>query len=137
MIEYNQWNEIKKSLATKKKIISFKNRDIFWVHIGKNLGYETFGKGEEFLRPVLVFKKFSRYTFLGIPLTTATKEDMFHYKFIIKNNEKVNYASLSQLRIFDVSRMHDKLDKMSVDDYKKLKEKLGILLELRDTPLEN
>ena len=137
MIEYNQWNEIKKSLARKKKIISFKNRDIFWVHIGKNLGYETFGKGEEFLRPVLVFKKFSRYTFLGIPLTTATKDDMFHYKFIIKTNEKVNYASLSQLRIFDVSRMHDKLDKMSVDDFKKLKEKLGILLELKDTPLEN
>ena len=136
MLEYNQWNEIKKNLSQKKKFVSFKNRDIFWVHIGKNLGYETFGKGEGFLRPVLVFKKFSRNTFLGIPLTTAIKEDMFHYKFLVKNNDKINYASLSQIRIFDVSRLHDKLDKMSVEDFEKLKEKLGCLLGLVDTPLE-
>jgi len=136
MTEYDEWNEVKKSLSAKKKVVSFKNRDIFWIHIGKNLGYETFGKGEEFLRPVLVFKKFSRYTFLGIALTTATKDDIFHYKFRVKSNNKVNYASLSQLKIFDVSRMHDKLDKMSVDDFAKLKEKLGNLLDL-NTPLEN
>ena len=127
MLEYNQWNEIKKGLSKKKKLISFKNRDIFWVHIGKNLGYETFGKGEEFLRPVLVFKKFSSNTFFGIPLITATKEDIFHYRFLVRNNDKINYASLSQIRIFDVSRLHDKLDKMSVEDFDKLKEKLGSL----------
>lgn len=130
MKEYDEWNEIKKTLATKNKIISYKNRDIFWMHIGKNLGYETFGKGEEFLRPVLIFKKFSRNTFLGIPLTTAPKNDMFHYKFTIKNNGKINYASLSQIRIFDVSRIHDKLDKMSVEDFNELKNKLGDLLDL-------
>jgi len=130
MLEYDKWNEVKKVLSTKKKLISFKNRDIFWMHIGKNLGYETFGKGDDFLRPVLVFKKFSRNTFLGIPLTTATKDDIFHYKFIIKNNNKTNYASLSQLRIFDVSRMHDKLDKMSVKDFEELKKKLNSLLNL-------
>lgn len=130
MTEYDKWNEVKKTLSTRKKIISFKNRDIFWMHIGKNLGYETFGKGEEFLRPVLVFKKFSRNTFLGIPLTTAEKNDIFHYRFVIKNNSKINYASLSQVRIFDVSRMHDKLDKMSVEDFDKLKEKFSDLLGL-------
>lgn len=86
MNEYNKWNEIKKNLECKKKIQSFKNRDIFWLHIGKNIGFETFGKGEEFLRPVLIFKKFSQYTFLGIPLTTTTKNDIFHYKFTVKKN---------------------------------------------------
>jgi len=134
--EYDEWNELKKDLSIKKKVVSFKNRDIFWLHIGHNLGYETFGKGKDFLRPVLVFKKFSRNTFLGIPLTTATKDDIFHYKFMVKSNSKVNYASLSQIKIFDVSRMHDKLDKMSVEDFSKLKEKLGSLLDL-NTPLEN
>jgi len=134
--QYDKWNMLKKDLSIKKKIVSFKQRDIFWVHIGHNLGYETFGKGEDFLRPVLVFKKFSRNTFLGIPLTTSIKDDIFHYKFIIKKNNKINYASLSQIKIFDVSRMHDKLDKMNVDDFNKLKEKLGSLLDL-NTPLEN
>lgn len=130
MLEYDKWNEVKKELSTKKKLISFKNRDIFWMHIGKNLGYETFGKGDDFLRPVLVFKKFSRNTFLGIPLTSAVKDDIFHYKFIVKTNAKVNYASLSQIRVFDISRMDNKLDKMSVEDFDKLKEKLGSLLDL-------
>lgn len=64
------------------------------------------------------------------------KNDIFHYKFIIKNNQKINYASLSQVKIFDVSRMHDKLDKMSVKDFDNLKEKLGSLLDL-NTPPEN
>jgi len=130
MCEYDNWNEVKKSLSIKKKLISFKNRDIFWVHIGKNSGYETFGKGDDFLRPVLVFKKFSRNTFLGIPLTTAIKDDIFHYKFIVKSNLKINYASLSQIRIFDVSRMDDKLDKMSIEDFDKLKKQLKELLAL-------
>ncbi len=130
MIEYDKWNEVKKTLSTKKKMVSFKNRDIFWMSIGKNLGYETFGKGENFVRPVLVFKKFSRNTFLGIPLTTAIKNDIFHYEFNIKNSSKINYASLSQIRVFDVSRIGNKLDKMSIQDFHKLKIKLSELLSL-------
>jgi hypothetical protein len=30
--------------------------------MGQNIGYETQGKGEEFLRPVLIFRKFSKNT---------------------------------------------------------------------------
>ena len=44
--------------------------------------------------------------------------------------------SLSGLS-FDVSRLHDKLDKMSIEDFDKLKEKLGCLLGFVDTPLES
>ena len=39
------------------------------MSIGKNIGYETLGKQELFLRPVLVYKKLSKSTFVGIPLT--------------------------------------------------------------------
>ena len=135
-IKNNNLNIVRKDVNITEPIYT-KNIILYGAPgVGKNLGYETFGKGDEFLRPVLVFKKFSRNTFLGIPLTTSTKNDIFHYEFIIKNNSKVNYASLSQLRIFDVSRMHDKLDKMSVDNFSELKVKLGVLLGLIDTPLE-
>lgn len=130
MNQYDKWNEVKKNLSTNENIKSFKNRDIFWTHVGQNLGYETFGKGDEFLRPVLIFKKFSRNTFLGIPLTTSTKNDIFHFKFIIDNNNKINYASLSQIKIFDVKRLHDKLDKMSVEDFNKMKIQLKKLMDL-------
>ena len=130
MMQYDKWNEIKKNLSANDNIKSFKNRDIFWTHVGQNLGYETFGKGEDFLRPVLILKKFSQNTFLGIPLTTSTKNDMFHFKFIIKSNAKINYASLSQIRIFDAKRLHDKLDKMSVEDFNEMKIQLKKLMDL-------
>ena len=32
----------------------FKERDIWWVSIGVNIGYEEDGKHEKYLRPVLI-----------------------------------------------------------------------------------
>ena len=61
--EYNKWNEIKKQLAIKEKNLDFKNREIFWMKVGQNIGFETDGKGEEFLRPVLILRKFSKDSF--------------------------------------------------------------------------
>ena len=34
--------------------VSFKERDIFWVSIGQNIGYEQNGKSDIFSRPVLI-----------------------------------------------------------------------------------
>jgi mRNA interferase MazF len=45
----------------------FKERDIWWVSIGVNVGFEEDGKHEKFLRPVLILKKFNKELFLGIP----------------------------------------------------------------------
>jgi hypothetical protein len=81
MQEYDKWNNLKKNLATKNSKFTFKTREIYWLNVGQNLGYEVFGKGEEFLRPVLVFRKFSKESFLGIPLTSQVKNDMFHFNF--------------------------------------------------------
>jgi len=128
MEEFDRWNSIKKSIRDNKNF-TFKVREIYWLKLGKNIGFETDGKGEEFLRPVLVFRKFSKDTFLGIPLTTAIKNDMFHYQFCIQNNTKINHAILSQIKLFDTSRIKSKLGKMSVEDFKKMKLQLKDLLE--------
>ncbi len=127
--EFNNWNEVKQNIQEKENF-TFKVREVYWIKLGKNVGFETDGKGEEFLRPVLVMRKFSKDTFLGIPLTTAIKDDMFHFKFTIQNKDKINYASLSQIKLFDSSRIKSKLGKMSVDDFKDMKIKLKNLLEL-------
>ncbi|MEA2017249.1 MAG: type II toxin-antitoxin system PemK/MazF family toxin, partial [Campylobacterota bacterium] len=89
-----------------------------------------FGKGTNFLRPVLIFKKFSQSTFLGIPLTTSKKEDIFHYKFTISKTNTENYASLTQIRVFDAKRLHHKLDKISTEEFNKLKNQLKELLNM-------
>ncbi|WP_321779333.1 type II toxin-antitoxin system PemK/MazF family toxin [Sulfurimonas sp.] len=125
---FDEWNKIKKELITKDKNLVFKTREIFWVKVGQNVGYETDGKGIEFLRPVLILRKFSKDSFLGIPLTTSHKEDMFHYKFMLNTNSKINYAVLSQVKLFDARRIYVKLGKISVDDFEKLKVKLKELI---------
>ena len=127
--DFDKWNEVKKDISYKQNF-TFKVREIYWLKLGKNVGYETDGKGCEFLRPVLIFRKFSKDTFLGIPLTTATKNDMFHYKFTLDKNAKINYAILSQIKLFDTSRVKSKLGKISIDDFKNLKLQIKDLLDL-------
>ncbi len=123
---FDEWNEVKKDIEHTNQFLTIKQREIYWLHVGENVGYEQNGKGDEFIRPVLVYKKFNQNIFYGIPLTSKAKNNIFHYHFVIKNKD--NYAILSQMRLFDVKRISNKLGKMSVDDFIKLKDKLKDLI---------
>ena len=127
---FDDWNEIKKDIEYKDKIFTFKVREIYWLKVGKNIGYEVYGKGNDFLRPVLVFRKFSKESFLGIPLTSQTKDDMFHFEFKSINKDKINYAILSQIKLFSSKRIKVKMGKISNENFDKLKIKLKELLYL-------
>ena len=50
--------------------------------MGQNIGFEQNGKGKEFIRPVLIYKKLTKDMFIGIPLTTTNREGSF---FLILN----------------------------------------------------
>ena len=54
------------------------------MRMGLNIGYEQDGKGEDFLRPVLILKKFNKRVFLGIPLTKIKKDSHFYHNFEFK-----------------------------------------------------
>ena len=81
MSKYNKWNNIKKDISNKENNLIFKNREIFWLQLGCNIGFETNGKGDEFLRPILVLRKFSKDSFLGKCLH---KINVIHYFRVIK-----------------------------------------------------
>jgi len=130
MKKYDEWNIVKKDIESKEKIFTFKVREIYWLRVGQNIGYEVYGKGDDFVRPVLVFRKFSKESFLGIPLTSQTKEDMFHYGFKAINQDKDNYAILSQIKLFSSKRIKVKMGKISNEDFNELKVKLKELLYL-------
>lgn len=60
---------------TKKKIhyhieqerdIYFREKEIWWAALGKNVGYETDGKHELFERPVLILNKYSKDIWVNI-----------------------------------------------------------------------
>jgi mRNA interferase MazF len=77
-----------------------------------------------------VLRKFSKDSFLGIPLTSQSKEDMFHFKFIPINKIKTNCAILSQVKLFSPKRIKSKLGKISEEDFVCLKNKLKVLIDL-------
>jgi mRNA-degrading endonuclease toxin of MazEF toxin-antitoxin module len=123
--EYYKWCELKQKIS-KKTPLRFKEREIFFIHMGKNIGYEQNGKGSEFLRPVLVYKKFGNETFLGIPLTNSMKEGMFYTKVKFKN--RTNTALLSQIRLFDAKRLKYFVCRLPQNEFNKIKEDLNRLI---------
>ena len=60
MEKFDEWNEVKKQTSKKKRTVYIKPREIFWVKIGQNIGDEEFGKGKDFLRPVIVVRLLSK-----------------------------------------------------------------------------
>ena len=126
--KFSEWNELKIQLHNNSKEQYFKERDIFWVSIGVNIGYEQDGKGEIFSRPVLIVKKYGKNIFFGIPLSTQLKEGSFFFDFELDGQK--SSALLVQARIYDAKRLENKIGKLSVEDFKRLKTKLGELLEL-------
>ena len=125
--KFTSWNNIKINIEKKKEKIYFKEREIYWANIGENIGFEQGGKGDDFTRPLLIFKKFSNNIFFGIPLSTKRKNGTFFFEFIFKDN-KISTALLVQTKMYDVKRLDKKIGKISVEDFKRLKIKFNELL---------
>jgi mRNA interferase MazF len=104
---FDDWNEIKKSIESNNYPAFVNEREICFVSLGKNVGFEQNGKHDRFERPVLVLKRFGTRTFVGIPLTTKPKIGKFYYPFSLHG--KTSAAILSQLRLFDTKRIERKL----------------------------
>ncbi len=114
----DEWNEIKKEIDKQEKYLKFNKRDIFFMYVGENVGYEQNGKGKEFLRPVLVYKRFSDRYFLGIPLSSKEKNGTYFFSFTHKN--KLQTALLNQIRVFDIKRAKYFFGKIGFDSFVKL-----------------
>jgi mRNA interferase MazF len=99
---YDLWFPQKKQIDKERNPPSFRERDIWWCQIGVNIGFEIFGKSNSFSRPVLVLKKYSRFTFLGAPLSTTSPKFDLHVPTEI--NGKKGIIRLDQIRTFDARR---------------------------------
>ena len=117
--DFESWNKLKVELDKCTKLPSFKEREVWWVNIGVNVGFEIDGKHEPFHRPVIVLKKFSRRTFIGVPLTTKIKDFPYYHHFQFKDQKQC--AILNQIRLFDSKRLSDQLGKITPTQFRKIK----------------
>jgi mRNA interferase MazF len=130
MKRYDKWNEVKKRTDSKIIVPKIRQREIYWANIGENIGFEQNGKGKDFMRPLLVFKKFSNNMFFGIPLSTQSKkEGSFFFEFSFETN-KVSTALIVQGKLFDAKRLDRKIGKITIEDFKNLKEKFKELFDI-------
>lgn len=118
---FREWFKLKVSLWGKKNHLVFKQGDVWWCSIGMNLGEEIFGKGRKFIRPVLVFRKFTSNSFLGLPLTTHEKQGSWYVEITLHG--KKNWVILNQARILDKKRLTNRLITLDDADFKKVKER--------------
>jgi mRNA interferase MazF len=126
--DFDKWN------TRKVKIDSIEGRPFFHVgevwscYLGINVGYEQDGKGDDFLRPIVIIKKFGKETFWGIPLTTKEKKERpYFFTFTFVEGVK-STATLSQLRLIDARRLAYKIGQLHEKDASELRKKLKELL---------
>lgn len=121
MKDFDGWIEKKKGCHYKTSLPPmFKERDIWWVSIGINVGFEEDGKHDKYIRPVLIIRKFNRDLFLGIPMSTRLKDNPYYIKVTV--NKQVVSVLISQIRTFSARRIQDKLAEIDTKDFKKVKE---------------
>jgi len=116
---FDRWFKIKPHLDSLSKYPKFQEGDVWWCHLGENVGHEECGKGNKFLRPVIIFKKFNSRIFFGIPTSSKLKDSPFYRPIIIKGI-RVSVL-MSQLRLFDVKRLLYKQGKISPSELNYLK----------------
>ena len=122
---YDKWNKLKKKIEeTNHNPPYFKEQDVWWLSVGINIGYEEYGKGNNFVRPVLVIKKYNRHLFLGVPLTTKVKNNPYYLKITLQRKDVS--ALISQIRAFSTKRMSNKLGELEKEEH------LKVLCSIRD-----
>ncbi len=118
----DEWGTLKKNTEL-EKILFFKEREIWFMRVGENIGFEQNGNGKEFLRPVVVFKKFNKKLFWGIPCTSKLKSGKYYFK-ITDFNKRKNTIILSQLRLFDAKRLKYKIGNIEKTEFNQIKQKI-------------
>jgi mRNA interferase MazF len=125
--DYKIWHTCKAGINNDKIRPNFHEREVWFCSIGENIGFEQDGRGESFLRPVLVIRKFNNEVCLVIPLTMNQKKGIHYFRFSYKINV-ISTAILSQLRLIDSKRLEYKSGDIDSDKFVSLKEKLKRLI---------
>jgi mRNA interferase MazF len=114
MKNFDDWHILKQELDGKDNAPLFKEREIWWCSVGVNVGYEIFGKDGQFTRPILVLRKFSHFTFFGLPLTSSRKDFPSYYPLNFRGKE--GSVLLDQGRTVDARRLVRRMGRLTEED---------------------
>ena len=125
--DFQEWHNEKSDMDENKVRPFFHEREIWSTSLGVNVGFEQDGRGERFLRPVIILKKFNNEVLWCIPLTRNQKKGKYYFSFPLETGTST--AIISQVRLIDAKRLQYKVGDMTQGDFKDLKTKITRLLE--------
>ena len=110
--KFLEWIGLKEKLHTQNyEPPLVKENEIWWCYVGENIGVEINGKSNKFTRPILIFKKYDKYSFLGLPLSTKNKIGTWYTSVYFLGMPQI--IILSQSRVFDYRRLDRRMGELS------------------------
>jgi len=126
--DFDAWNVKKKALDKNKRELLFKEGEIWWCSIGKNIGEEVYGKGSGFRRPVVIFRKLTGNSCIAIPTTTKTRAGSWYHHLTVAGKER--WVMMNQMRFISANRLWVRESSLSGAEFEELKKSVAGLLGL-------
>lgn len=117
--DFDGWNKVKKQTHELHPRL-YTVREIWWCHLGINIGTEQDGKGEWYDRPCVILRGFGPDACLVVPLTTSTREHTLRVPIGLVEGQEAR-ANLSQIRVVDTRRLEEKVGFLDVEAFSKLR----------------
>jgi mRNA-degrading endonuclease toxin of MazEF toxin-antitoxin module len=125
-----EWIKIKINLHDNKHTpVYFYEREIWFVHLGHNIGFEQNGKGNKFLRPVLIIKKYNKDLCTVVALTSSKKNGKY-YMYIEGKEHASSTVILSQIKTISSRRLVYKKGMVSKDLFIEIKKRIKLILNI-------
>ena len=118
MKDFDNWNNKKKNIE-KFRWPYFKEWQIWNLSLWINIWVESIWKWKDFVRPILIIKKFNNKMFYGLPMTTQYKDNKYIYKI-----EEKSFIILSQLKALSNKRLLNKKWFISKEKLFNIKQKI-------------
>ncbi len=121
---FDKWCTKKKKIDKRDvdiEKIMFQEKEIWWCATGVNIGFEQDGKNSNFERPVLIYKKFNKHVFWGIPLTTKDVDTSLPFYLELSDTDTKSTLILSQLRLYDSKRLLRHIRTLSSEMFRAVK----------------
>lgn len=126
--EYDLWNEQKKRLDETERKLFFKEGEIWWCSVGRNIGEEVYGKGDAFRRPVAILKKLSGNTCVVLPTTSKPRDGSWFHSIHVSGKDR--WVMMNQIRFISGNRLWVRESSLSTSQFSELKKSVAFLLGL-------
>ena len=133
LLKFIDWTKrkLEHNFSDTKKVVYFREKELWWAALGKNIGYEVDGKHRLFERPVLILKKYSKDMCFICTLTTQIKNPLPWYQILVKTGKEYSAINISQGRTIARERLLRKISVITEKEFNCLSEKFVHQFEIK------